>query len=81
MVSSAIPFTGQKWKVYMGSEGCVPLNTQKTVSITGVALTGADGANYSVNPTASALADITAANNNPAITTTRPAPRSRRTLC
>ena len=33
MVSSAIPFTGQKWKGYMGSEGCVPLDTQKTVSM------------------------------------------------
>ena len=31
--SSAIPFAGQKWKGYMGSEGCMPLNTQKTVSM------------------------------------------------
>lgn len=33
MESSAIPFVGQKWKAYMGSEGCVPLNTQKSVSM------------------------------------------------
>ena len=33
MESSAIPFTGQKWKGHMGSEGCMPLNTQKTVSM------------------------------------------------
>ena len=31
--SSAIPFKGQKWKGYTGSEGCMPLNTQKTVSM------------------------------------------------
>lgn len=33
MESSFIPFTQVKWKEYFGSGGCVPLNTQKTVSM------------------------------------------------
>ena len=33
MVPSAIPFMGLKWKEYWGSEGCVPIATQKTVSM------------------------------------------------
>ena len=33
IVSSAVPFVGQKWKGYTGSQGCVPLNTQKSVSM------------------------------------------------
>lgn len=38
MVPSAIPFMGLKWKEYMGSEGCVPIATQKTVSMDRLAL-------------------------------------------
>ena len=33
MKSSAIPFTNAKWKEYYGSQGCVPLKTQKSVSM------------------------------------------------
>ena len=38
MESSAIPFMGLKWKEYFGSEGCVPIATQKTVSMDRLAL-------------------------------------------
>lgn len=33
MESSAIPFIKPKWRGYLGSQGCVPINTQQTVSM------------------------------------------------